>query len=140
MAEVLGTDPGTGISGFGTTVQGASTGPIGMLTKVTIEGAEVAEIDVTTMNALGRWMKFVAGLKDAKEITLEIIYEKVNMGILLAAVGGAVENWTVTFPDGSTYVNSGFIKKVGVASPHNDKITQPVTLRLVGPPTFHVGS
>ncbi len=140
MPEVLGTDPGTGISGFGTKLQGATQGAIGMITKITIVGQEADEYDVTTMNAPSKYKKFIAGLIDAKEITLELIYEPTNMAVLLAAVGAANENWTVTFPDTCTFVCSGHIKNLGTPIPFNDKITQTATIRLSGPPTFHVPS
>lgn len=140
MSEVLGTDPGTGISGFGTRLSGASTGAIGMITKVNINGVEVDMLQVTTMNSPGRYRQFIAGLKDAKDMTLELVYQKDNMAVLLAAQGAPNELWTVTFPDGSTYVQLGFFKKLGTAIPFDDKITQSASLQFSGSPTFHAGS
>jgi hypothetical protein len=140
MAESLGTDPGTGRIGYGSTLQGSATGVIGMITKITIDGIEAADIDVTTMNSPGRFMQFITGLKDPKNMTLELIYESINMGILINAVGNPNETWTVKFPDSSTYAQAGHIKSVGAAIPYNDKITQPVTLRMSGAPTWTAGS
>lgn len=140
MPEVLGTDPGRGISGFGTTLEGVTTGPIGMIQRINIPGADINDIDVTTMNAPGRWMLFVAGLKDAKEFSIELVYHKTNMAAILTAFGAANENWTIKFPDNSTYVVSGYIKNLGTQIPHNDKISQSVTIRLSGPPVFSASS
>lgn len=144
-AEVVGTDPGDGISGLGTTLVGATTGPIGMILGLNIDGIEIGELDVTTMNALSApnfgWRKIISNkLKDAKTITLDLLYEKGNMAILLGHVGLVNENWTVAFPDGSTYVQAGHISKLGVQSKHDDKIMQPVTLRMSGPPTYSAAS
>lgn len=139
MPQVLGTDPGTGRSGFGTTLAGSIALVIGMIQKITIDGVEVGEIDVTTMNAPGKWMKFISNLKDAKNITLDLLYDPVNMTTLLANVGVA-QVWTVVFPGGSSYVQTGYIKTLGVGVPYNDKMMQPCALRMSGPPVFNLGS
>lgn len=141
MPQVLGTDPGEGISGFGTTLEGASTGPLGMITRMQLGGLDVTtDIDITTMNTPARWMLFIAGLKDAKDVSMDLLYEKTNMATILAALGGTNEAWTITFPDGSTLVCDGYIKHLGSQIPVNDKIAQTATLKLSGPPTFTPGS
>lgn len=137
MAETPGIDPGQGIKGLGTLLQGATTGALGMITKVTIDGVDVGDIDVTTMNAAGGFKVFIAALKDPGTITMEMIYQQNNYGTMLANVGGTNESWTVTFPDGSTYVQLGHIKHVGAMSPVEDKITNSLSLRMSGPPTWH---
>lgn len=136
MAEVLGTDPGDGISGVGTTLQGAVTGPIGMINRINLDGSERDVYDVTTMNSADKWRQFIPGLKDAKEATLDLLYEKENYSILQDAIEADPESWTITFPDGSTFVCSGFIRKVGVASPFDEKMTQSVTIKFTGKPVF----
>lgn len=140
MAETAGTDPGVGISGFGTRLSGATTGPIGMITKIMIDGQEVDDIDVSTMNSPGRYKQFVSGMIDPKELSLELVYERINMATILAKVGGVNEVWTVTFPDASTWVQTGHIKKLGTAIPYNDKISQTVTLKMSGAPVFNAAS
>lgn len=137
MAEVEGTDPGDGISGFGTTLKGATTGVLGMLIKLAFAGQEVNDIDITTMNNADRWKKFIAGLKDSKELNVDLLYEPENTGIILAHLGAAPENFTVTFPDGATWVQKGYIKSLGTQIPLDDKIMQSMTIRLSGPPAFH---
>lgn len=139
-SQVAGTDPGTGISGYGTTLDGASTGVIGMINRINVAGAQIDLIDVSTANSPGKWKQFIAGMKDAREIQIELVYHKSNMSVLLAAFGGANEEWTITFPDGSTLVSQGFINGLGTSIPFNDKITQSVTLKLSGPSTFYEGS
>lgn len=138
--EVLGTDPGDGISGFGTTLEGATTGVIGMITKVSRTGSDADTINISTMNAPQAWKKFIAGMKDAKEITLTLLYEKTNAGVLQGAVGQENEAWTVTIPDGSTWVCDGFVTHVGDESPMEDKISSTATIKLSGIPVFHASS
>jgi hypothetical protein len=137
MPETLGTDPGAGISGFGVTLQGSVTGAIGMVTKLGIDGFEVDALDISTMNNPQRWKTFIAGMKDAKQISIDLLYEDRNTVHILGSVGNPNENWTVTFSDGSTFVCSGFIMKFTPANaPDNDKITGSLAIKLSGIPVF----
>lgn len=140
MSEALGTDPGNGIKGYGTTLQGSIAGPIGMITKLNFDGQDVTDIDITTMNSVGGWKKFIAGLKDSKMLNLDLLYEPTNTKLLIGLVGGANQNWTVTFPDTCSMVVSGYLKSLGTAIPIDDKISQTAAFRLSGPPAFNVPS
>lgn len=140
MAEVLGTDPGKGILGMKTTLAGATTGPVGMITKIGIVGQEADEVEITTMNSPDNYKEFIAGLIDAKSLSLNLLYERVNMGILLPRVGQPNEIWTIVFPDTSTFVVTGHIKQIGTEIDMKDKIMQTCTIRLSGPPAFHAAS
>lgn len=141
MPQVLGTDPGAGCLGVGTTLQGATFGPMGMIVRVGLPGPQVnQDIDVTTMNVVEKWMAFIAGLKNAGEVNLDLVYHKTNQASVMTALGGANESWTITLPDGSTFVCSGYLKGVGATIPHDDKITQTVNLKLSGKPVFTAGS
>lgn len=140
--EVLGTDPGEGMSGFGSTLEGADFGAIGMINRINIDGFDTTEIDVSTMNAPGGYMIFVEGMKDAKQITLELVYEGSQAAAIVAAkvAGPTKQAWTIVFPDGFSYVQQGYIKSMGIQTPMNDKVSQQVVLRMSGPPTFNVPS
>lgn len=140
MSETVGTDPGTGIIGEGVTFAGATAGAIGMINKITIEGEEADEINVSTMNT-GKYKKFIQGLMDAKGATLDLLYEKSNTVAIRTALAAASDTYTISIPDGtasakSTFVVPGFLKKLGWAIPYDDKIQQTVTLRFTGAPTF----
>jgi predicted secreted protein len=131
----------SGISGFGTTLAGGSAGTIGMITKLSITGLEVNDIDITTMESPDGWREFIAGLKDAKEIQCDMLYENNNMDTILAALGDVNETWTITLPDGATFVCDGYIKAVGgVGIPMDDKISQTFSIKLSGAPTFTPGA
>lgn len=140
MAESLGTDPGPGISGYGTTLQGATTGVLGNINRIAIDGQEADEIEISTMNSPGRVKQFIAGMIDPKAITLDLIYEDKQTTVIISRIGKTNESWTIVFPDGSTYVVPGFLKKVGAAIPMNDKITQTVIIRCSGLPVFNSAS
>ena len=126
----------SGLHGYGTTLSGATTGEIAEITNISIGGMEVDDLDLTTMDATNKWRIFKAGLKNAGELTLEVLYEKTNMATMLAALGAANEDWTITLPDGSTFVCSGYLRSIGAEVPVEDRISQSIVLKLSGEPTF----
>ncbi len=122
--------------GHGTTLSGATTGTIAQIVSMKLPDQKADDIDITTMESVGKWREFMAGLKDAGALTLQLLYEKANYNIVLGALGGAAEVWTITFPDGSSFACSGYINANGGDDPLDDKITQSVTFKLSGEPTF----
>lgn len=139
--ETLGTDPGIGESSQHTTFAGAACGPIGMIVGYNIEGGEKTELDITTLNNVSGWMTFIQALKDPKTIQLDLLFDPGNMNVLMTSFAEtANDTYTATFPDGSTYVQAGFCKKVGVQGKMNEKITQSVVFRMSGPPEFNTAS
>lgn len=125
-----------GISGFGTTVKGASQGEIGEVTRLSIPGQQASVIDVSTMKSPDGWREKIAGFKDARQLQIDMLYESENMASLLEGLGDSNEEWTVTLPDGSTFVCDGFIQDLGEAIPMDDKITQSMVIELSGKPVF----
>ena len=75
-------------------------------------------------------------MKTAGEITVGLVYDSSMYDIILEAIGGSNEAWTVTFPDSSTFVVSGFIANQGAEIPMDDVITSSVTIQLSGTPAF----
>jgi len=75
-------------------------------------GVESDEIDVTTLDSTGGYKEFIAGFKDAGEVSLEgIIKSETAMAAMLAlAESQAIEEWTIETPSGSTWVFDGFVK------------------------------
>jgi len=122
--------------GHGTTLSGASTGSIGQILSIGLPDQKVDDLDVTTMASTNKWREFIPGLKDAGSMTLQLLYEKANYNKVQGALGSTPEVWTITLPDGSTFACTGYINANGGDSPHEDKITQSVTLKLSGQPTF----
>lgn len=130
-----------GISGFGTTLSGSVTSSVSQITSISIPGVSVDDLDVTTMASANAFREFIAGLKDAGELSVELLYEKSAYDAQLAAVGGAAETWTVTFPDESIFTCSGYIKAAGqVEAPMDGPMTSSLTIKLSGEPSFTEGS
>lgn len=144
MALTAGTDPGVGISGYGTTLVGSVSGPIAMITKIDVAGFERAALDVSTMNGETvtdkGWRSKIPSLADAKGCNLDLIYHKTNTTAVMTALTAPKETWTIAFPDGSTLVVKGFFTKLGTGIPFDDKITQSTSLEFSGKPVWHEGS
>lgn len=125
-----------GISGFGATLSGATFGTVGQITKLSLPGIDAGEIDVTTMDSVEKWKEFIASLKDAGELSVDVLYTDSQYGALLDAIGGDNEDWTITLPDGATFVCAGFLKSVGGEVPMDGAIANALGIRLSGKPTF----
>jgi predicted secreted protein len=125
-----------GISGYGTTISGATFGVVGFVRRLSIPGLDATVIDASHMASPDKWKQKVAGMKDARQMQLEVIYEESQMGDLLDALGDDNEDWTVTFPDGATFTCSGFIQSLGQQVPMDDMIMQSINIELSGKPTF----
>ena len=82
------------------------------LTSIGEIGVESDEIDVTTLDSDSGYKEYIAGFKDAGEVSLEgIIKSEDAMEAMLAlAESQAIEEWTIETPSGSTWVFDGFVK------------------------------
>ena len=131
-----------GTHGHGTTLKfaGATT----ILNIISITGPNQARdsIDISTMDSTDKWREFIPGMLDAGELTFEVNYDAVSgstaddLNTLLTATAETV---TVTFaPTNATssWACSGFITALGFATPFDEKITQPVTIKFTGAPTY----
>ena len=133
----------SGLFGKGTTLEGVTTGYVGYITNISTNET-LETIDTTSMES--DYREFIASWHDAGEITLTCNYDGSALGVgdalhkayLGTAYAADVdcETWTVTLPDGSTLSCDGMITNLSTAVPFDDKITQDVTIKLTGEPTF----
>jgi predicted secreted protein len=109
------------------------------LTSIGEIGIESDEIDVTTLDSTGGYKEFIAGFKDAGEVSLEgIIKSETAMASMITlADSQAVEEWTIETPSGSTWVFDGFVKtfKEGEASVEGVRGFTG-SIRVSGEPTY----
>jgi len=82
------------------------------LTSIGRIGIESDEIDVTTLDSLDGYKEYIAGFKDAGEVSLSGIIksETATVAMIALADSQAEEEWTITSPDGSTWEFDGFVK------------------------------
>lgn len=91
----------------------APSSVIADLTSIGEIGLESTEIDVTTLDSLNNYKEYIAGSKDAGEVSLAgFIKSEANMDeMLILAESQAVVQWEIEFPaTGSAWTFSGFVK------------------------------
>ena len=102
------------------------------------------DIEDTAYGA-GLWRTFIAGLIDGGSISFTIAQAKTEAGIatlegLFSA--GTSETWTLTFPDNSKWVFSGFVNSIGGSQPLDGLVTMTFSIRIDGktPPDYTAGT
>lgn len=82
------------------------------LTSIGEIGIENSEIDVTTLDSANNYKEFIAGFKDAGEVSLAgFVKSEANMEDMLAlAETQTTETWEIEFPSGAKWFFSGFVK------------------------------
>ena len=112
---------------------------IANLTSIGEIGVESEEIDTTDLDSPDNYKEFIAGSKDAGEVSLAgNIKNEANVEKMLAlAEAQTVEEWVVTYPSGAKWTFNGFVKsfKDGEKTP-DGLATFSATIRVSGKPTY----
>jgi predicted secreted protein len=96
-------------------------------------------VDATHMKSPEGWREFIAGLKDAGEVSVEIQSKPSTAGYQAMVAdfdNDAAESYSIEFPDGSSWSFSAFITGMDTSDPLDDKITTSATFKISGKPTF----
>jgi predicted secreted protein len=114
---------------------------IGNITNIGGPDRAADQLDVTVMSSTGKYREFIKGLLDAGEISADANYDGSDSGTadLLNTLFNNTSNayyFRITWPDTSYFQSSGNMSSLGVATPHDDKITQPLTIKLTGVPAY----
>lgn len=82
------------------------------LTSIGEIGLENSEIDVTTLDSPDNYKEFIAGFKDAGEISLAgFVKSEANMEDMLElAENQSIETWEIIFPSGAKWFITAFVK------------------------------
>jgi len=121
-----------GVLGLGATLTGSVTGTIGFITGINVPGIEADSLETTKLDNADGWKTFMAGLKNAGSIDIDIIYDDENCDVVMGAVGSDNEDWTINLPNLSSFKCEGFIQKLSLAIPRDEKMTQTATIKLSG--------
>lgn len=112
---------------------------IANLTSIGEIGVESEEIDATDLDSPNNYKEFIAGSKDAGEVSLAgNIKDEANVEKMLAlAESQSVEEWTVAYPSGAKWVFSAFVKSFKDGEKTTDGLaTFTATLRISGKPVY----
>lgn len=132
-----------GIDAFGTVWQmhdGGSPGAfiaVGEVTDIDVLDIEIDDLDVSSHSSPGQWREFVAGMKDAGELSMEVNYDPALHGNLWAAVG-VTRQHKIILPDAGAaeFAFSGFISGMSAEAPHDDKLSATFTIKVTGAVTL----
>lgn len=103
-------------------------------------------IDVTHASSPSKFREFIAGLRDAGEVTLEMNFTQSDYASFLAAFDSdGLNNYKVTIPDDNystkpNIVFAGIITGIETEISVEDKVQASVTFKLSGKPTYSQGS
>lgn len=112
---------------------------IANLTSIGEIGVESEEIDATDLDSPNNYKEFIAGSKDAGEVSLAgNIKDESNVEKFLAlAESQSVETWNVEYPSGAKWVFSAFVKSFKDGEKTTDGLaTFTATLRISGKPVY----
>ena len=112
---------------------------IANLTSIGEIGVESEEIDATDLDSPNNYKEFIAGSKDAGEVSLAgNIKDEANVEKMLAlAESQSMEEWTVEYPSGAKWTFSGFVKSFKDGEKTTDGLaTFSATIRVSGKPVY----
>ena len=112
---------------------------IANLTSIGEIGVESEEIDTTDLDSPNNYKEFIAGSKDAGEISIAgNIKNESNVEKMLAlAESQSIEAWEVDYPSGAKWEFNAFVKSFKDGEKTTDGLaTFTATLRVSGKPTY----
>lgn len=130
---------------MGTTLKKVKSGSepadtiIANLTSIGEIGVESEEIDATDLDSPNNYKEFIAGSKDAGEVSLAgNIKDEAKVEQMLAlAESQSLEDWVVTYPSGATWTFTAFVKSFKDGEKTTDGLaTFSASLRISGKPTY----
>lgn len=113
---------------------------VGHLTSIGEVGIESDEIETTTLSSDGGYREFVAGFKDAGEVSLAgYVKDETNMDEMLAlAEAQTVVEWEIEFRSGSAWRFQGYVKMWKEAESGIDTVRGFTgSIRISGKPTYY---
>ena len=114
-----------------------STGTIGYLQELTLDGVTIDSID-TTVHGPSEWKDYCPGLKDGGTVTIrlyKVLDDASQNRLYTRAIGdasGNTDTYTITFPDGETMIFTGFITGAPIEIPMADYVAVSFSFKISG--------
>lgn len=90
-------------------------------------------IDVSHLGSTSGYRDYIAGFKEAGEISGEVNWTQAGYATLLALfVSGALKNFLLVFSDGSDYKFSGRITALPITAQTGDAVRFNLTIKITG--------
>jgi len=130
---------------LGTKLKIGSTTPVTVAGLTSIGGLELSAdtIDVTTLDSDGGYREFIAGFKDAGEVSLEGYLEvetgKGQKELHALFESGDTENFVIEFPTGVnvSWEFKGIVTGFGTSADLEDPLSFSATIKVSGKPTLN---
>lgn len=118
------------------------TTPVEVAGLTSIAGLELTAdtIDVTTLSSTGGYREFIAGFKDAGEVSVEGYLELDNGQKQLHTLfeSGATEAFTIEFPNGAKWEFDGVVTGFSTSASLEDPLAFSATIKVSGQPTLTI--
>lgn len=130
---------------LGTKLQIGKDSPVTVAGLTSISGLELSAdtIDVTTLDSDGAYREFIAGFKDAGEVSLEGYLELDDGQQTLYDLfeNGATEDFTILFPNNmGSWEFKGVVTGFSTSADLEDPLSFSCTIKVSGKPTLVVGA
>ena len=132
---------------LGTKLQIGTDTPVTVAGLTSIGGLELSAdtIDVTTLDSDGAYREFIAGFKDAGEVSLEGYLEleegKGQKDLYDLFESGETEDFTILFPnDMGSWQFKGVVTGFSTSADLEDPLSFSATIKVSGKPTLVVGA
>lgn len=131
---------------LGTKLKIGTSNPVAVAGLTSIGGLELSAdtIDVTTLDSDGGYREFIAGFKDAGEVSLEGYLElepgKGQKNLYDLYESGNVEDFKIEFPnDLGSWTFKGVVTGFSTGASLEDPLSFSATIKVSGQPTLTVG-
>ncbi len=100
-------------------------------------------IDVTTHDSLGGYREFIAAkIREAGEVAVEGNFLASDtdgqIGLKTDLEAGTVQNFVITFPEGTTWTFAAVVSKFSISSPLEKQMGFAATLKIAGKPVLGI--
>ncbi len=104
-------------------------------------GLSLDTVESTHTESSGANKEYIAGLKDAGEISADFNFLPANAthtGLIADQTARTLRNFQIVWPDtaGTTWSFAAFVTNYEPAAPLEDRMTSSVSLKISGAPTF----
>ncbi len=129
---------------FGTTLT-RNGSPIAELNNIGDIELSQEFIDVTTHDSTGGYREFIAAkIREAGEVALEGNFLATDtegqIGLKSDLESGAIQNFVITFPEGTTWAFTAVVYRFSISSPLEKQMGFAATLKIAGKPTLGINS
>lgn len=130
-------------SGVGTVLSkkvGAVYVPLAEINDIDGPNMSKGTIDVTSLDSTGGYMEFMGGFRNPGSLVLNMNFTKVAYGLMKEDFDSdnMLNDYRVVLPDASntTFDFKGYVSDLGMAVPHDDKVTATATITISGTVTM----